>query len=60
MNKTERAKYIALADFKYKAVMGIGYINFGYRKGEILNLRTNGKMALDLLGKGLVKRMFGE
>jgi hypothetical protein len=60
MNNRQRAKFIALEDFKHKAVMGIGHINFSYEKGDILNLRINGRMALDLIAKGLIKRLFVE
>lgn len=57
MNKRDRADYVALRDFDYKMPFGVFTTKFSYKKGDVMSLRTHGRMAVDLLRKGYIKRV---
>lgn len=57
MNNLERAKYIILEDLTLNVPVGVGHAKYNYQKGDILNLRVNGRMAIELVGKGIIERL---
>lgn len=54
-----RSNYIVVKDFEHAMVLPLSKIPVKYKKGDKLNLRTNGKMTKEFLEKGYIEIELG-